>query len=110
MKKFEEIFRYKTATELKKEYPDYWVLLINAKYSNDNELIGGYFVAKGKNHNKVWEKSKKVDCKGVTFSNYFLGTIKVPEYFVLCQLKPNSKFLSINKHNNKKQKAHIFVA
>jgi len=53
MKNFEEIFLYKTATELKKEYPDYWVLLINAKYSNDNELIGGYFVAKGKNHSKV---------------------------------------------------------
>ena len=57
MKNFEEIFRYKTATELKKEYPDYWVLLI---------------------------KSKKVDCKGVTFSNYVMGTIKVPEDVVLC--------------------------
>ncbi len=84
MKNIVETYPYKTATELKNEFPDCWILLINAKYDNDQELIGGYFVTKGKNHNKVWEKAKNIGLTGVTFSNYFAGTIKVPENVILC--------------------------
>ncbi len=84
MNNINEIYPYKTDTELKNEFPDYWVLLINANYNRDQELVGGNFVAKGKDHTKVWQKSKMIDVQGVTFSNYFTGTIKVPDNVIIC--------------------------
>ncbi len=84
MRNNENTYPYKTVTELQNEFHDCWVLLLNADYNSDFEIVGGSFVAKGKKHEKVWEKSKSITGNGLRFSAIYTGKIEVPDNVILC--------------------------
>ncbi|MBI4646273.1 MAG: hypothetical protein HY738_06670 [Bacteroidia bacterium] len=78
-------YHYLTIQEMIKKYPDYWILLLNPDFDNNYELNGGFFIAKSKNKNKLFDKIQKLCIKGSKkWRIFYSGQIKIPDNVIIC--------------------------
>lgn len=70
--------KYLTWDEIKKEYPDMWVSLIEPEYSKELEFLGGFVITSDKDKNTALAKTKKIEDAGLEFKTsafYYTGQI-----------------------------------
>jgi len=81
--------KYMTFKEMKKQFPDTWILLANPESEPASaEITGGFFIYKNKNKKRVVEKSKEIEIdKSFTvnvFRIIYTGEIKLPKNHIVC--------------------------
>jgi hypothetical protein len=77
-------FPYLTWGQLKKRYPDQWVLLVNADNNPTGYAVkGGQFVGSTAKQDDVFDFAKDLP-KGSRMSVVFTGNRELPDNVVLC--------------------------
>lgn len=81
--------KYMTFKEMKKLFPDTWILLANPESEPASaEISGGFFVYKNKNKKRLAEIAKyiEIDKSFVTkvFRIIYTGEIKLPKNHIVC--------------------------
>lgn len=77
-------YPYMTWQQLKLQYPDSWILLLDPKRkSNSQTLLGGQFVASEQSQDDALGQAQLVP-PGHRMSVIFTGTLQLPDNLLLC--------------------------
>jgi len=77
-------YHYLTVEQLKNEFPDAFVLLLNPDFDKDFELVGGYFVATDKREKNLFAKVKDIDAEYKAIKTFYTGKVVIPDNVIIC--------------------------